>query len=222
MPGYICRVLRDITSHEKNFPINSPLLRHLPSLHCRQSIPPENASAVSLCAAVLSQQSGGYYIAGGIPRLERASTDIIQSVGGRVVFDADVLRLAINDKNSCEGVVLSNGTLIRAKSGVISGVGAIRTLTRMLRPEAFATCKSLLANIEEQRPKIKVCVSTSEAKLLGCDTMIVSRKDLDEEKFIYGNTLWMWSPTAKSGISTSKYICVCKCIFAYLCTGHKI
>ena len=196
-------MLSDIASQVKD---NLPLLRHLPSLYTRQSLASENASAISLCAAVLSQESGGYYIMGGIPHLERASIATIRRAGGRAVLDVDVMQLAIDDKNRCEGVVLSNGTIIRAKCGVISGLGAICTFTRMLSSKNAAVCQPLLRNIEEQRPKIKVVAVVSGPVMLGADTMIVQRNAIDEEKAVHGNTLWVWSPTVKSNPTLKKYV----------------
>ena len=96
-------------------------------------LPPAKSSFAIHAIVANHYFEGAYYPVGGAGRILAAIVPVIEAGGGKVLIDAEVSGIAI-ENGRVAGVAMSDGAVIRAPI-VISDAGALNTFTRLLPPD---------------------------------------------------------------------------------------
>ena len=96
-------------------------------------LPPGKAPMPMHAMLVGHYMNGAWYPRGGTPAIPQAFVDSLERHGGKIRLKTGVKRI-LTEKGAAIGVELENGEVIRAKH-VVSNAGAIRTYSKLLKPE---------------------------------------------------------------------------------------
>jgi phytoene dehydrogenase-like protein len=174
----------------------------------------ESLAGMNLMTALVRSVDGAYTVPGGFPVLRRSLTRIISAAGGAVFTNAPVSEIVLNETNArTTGVrIAAQGAVpveleLRCGQGIISGAGALATLTRLLplsvSSPALTAARQKLKGLEEQRPKMAVVFwlrgSRDALGLSSCE--LVKLDASSEEEAGQGSsstsTCRVWSPSAR-------------------------
>ena len=130
---------------------NKKLIALLCSMWIDSGARPDKASfMMTACVFRGLPREGGCYPRGGSESLAGNLVPVIEEWGGRVLVDAPVAQIYINDDGVAAGVYLADGTLIEAKQ-IVSGAGYTNTFGKLV-PEEVTTKYSIPRNLTKSSP----------------------------------------------------------------------
>eukprot|EP01060_Flectonema_neradi_P000726 TRINITY_DN10451_c2_g5_i1.p1 TRINITY_DN10451_c2_g5~~TRINITY_DN10451_c2_g5_i1.p1 ORF type:complete len:624 (+),score=131.35 TRINITY_DN10451_c2_g5_i1:71-1873(+) len=130
---------------------NKKLIALLCSMWIDSGARPDKASfMMTACVFRGLPREGGCYPRGGSESLAGNLVPIIEEWGGRVLIDAPVAQIYINDEGAAAGVYLKDGTLIEAAQ-VVSGAGYSNTFSKLV-PEEWTDKYSIPRNLNKSSP----------------------------------------------------------------------
>lgn len=190
-------------------PLVHAIMNGLSVIGSEEHLLPSEASGLGLALSLANFERGLYYPGGGHQRIQQALIHAVRVAGGEVIGDVgiDSIAIAENSKKDGDSVVgvkvkVNDDVKLIESPSVISGVGLLRTYTRLLSAvHVSEDTRSKLASLAESRPKVYVvylidstCVSAEELGLRNADYFEVSSeyesmqwllsKHLDKEELL--------------------------------------
>jgi hypothetical protein len=183
------------------------ILQGAAAIGAEEFLAPSACSLSALGPILAGGELGMFYPAGGLAAIRSALIQTIQHSGGVVRAQVPIKEITI-EKGVATGVeILIRGEeiILDARSSIISGVGALRTFTKLVQPQfASAAVKTALSTYTEARPKIRVVFwldgTVEDCQLSSADFTDIGHTDsgglADKQPYIQ-RLCRVWSPSAK-------------------------
>lgn len=179
-----------------------------------QAVSSNRASALGIALAINSGETGRFYpvsLASSDKTLQALVGDssLMQSLARTVISHGSDIVVAsiaglVGENNRVTGVELDiQGREILASCGVVSGLGAIHSYTKLMPGQPLsAVTAGTLAKLVEARPKIKVLFwlegTVSSLGLSTADYIEIGSQPRDSDSSAFTNSyVCIWSPSAK-------------------------
>jgi len=201
------------------------VLGSIASIAADEALPPSDCSGYMLAHALTSSVEGSFYPAGGSAAIEASLVRTVLRANGSVYRDVDlkeILLEEVDSSSSSTGGIRAVGVSVaipgrssevafRGSRSVVSGLGLLPSLTKLLPPEAMSLgLQQTIAPLQACRPKVSVVYwlrgSREEDLAAICSTdyyeLGVSRDYYDSmDNYNYDrfadSYVHLWSPSAK-------------------------
>ena len=188
------------------------ILSNIAIVGASEALSSASLSTVALASALSMSEEGASTPIGGLAAVKRSLSEVILSCGGYVCSEAPLNEIVIEENGSgsvakASGVSLDNGKVLTAKKGVLSGLGALCTYTKLIKHRYVnARTRQALSGLQETRPKIIVLFRVNGSKdslgLKECDYYELEYQGVDNENSstntkIAESYLKIWSPSAR-------------------------
>lgn len=138
---------------------------------------PPGRSSFAMHASVAAHYLGGaYFPVGGATAIARSIAPVITKAGGEIFVSADVAQILVENGRAV-GVRMADGRELRAPV-VVSGAGAVNTLTKLLPPS-------------ERAPEVASSLAAIGPSVSWL-ALYLGMKHTDEELGLEGTNLWIY------------------------------
>jgi hypothetical protein len=156
----------------------------------------DNLASLNLMSSLVQSADGAFTVAGGFPTLRPRLAQLIRSAGGTILSKVSLESVSTSEALS-EVKIVSRKEPLTCTGGLISGVGALCTLTRLIplsvTSPALTTARGKLRQLQERRPKMFAVYSVrgtaASLRLSSSEYVDLSRDALSGVK--------IWSPSAR-------------------------
>jgi len=209
------------------------VLSSIASIGADETLPCSDCSGYMLSHALTSTAEGSFYPAGGSASIEASLIQTVRRAGGMVYCNVDLKEILLeevgnsssgsssggNSSGSIRAVGVSvaipdnssSDVVFRGSHSVVSGLGLLPSLTKLLPPEAMSVgMQQIIAPLQASRPKVSVVywlrggrddleIRSTDYYELGvsrdyCDSAVdaFTQKERYADSYVH-----VWSPSAK-------------------------